>query len=515
MSTSNNRLIAKNTIILSVQMVIGLIVGLYTGRLVLSTLGVVDYGVYSVAGGVITTLSFLTGALAAGSSRFIIYDLGKGDIPALKRTVSNIMTVHFVLAGIILFVAETVGIWFVCTQLVIPEERLTAAIWVYQFSVFSFLMSIISAPYNAMIMAHEHITIYAYLKMIDIILKLLIVYVIMAAPLDKLVLYAFLVLCVDIGNRLFYGFYCSRNFEEARSGFSFNMSQFRDIFSFSGWMCIGNVASMFSNQGLNILLNLFFGPVVNAANGISTMVLGQISSYGLQLQVAMRPQVIKNYASGNRERMQFLIFAGAKFSFYITLALSLPVVMEIHQFLAWWLVEVPDWTSQFVIISICITLVQIIGVSLYGGAMATGEVKKYQTAQAIIMLLFLPITYVVLKIVDSSPVLPFVLLLFFRIVCEVVLAIIALRQLELSIRAYLKSTIRPILYVLLLAPIIPIVLRFHMEEGVWSFFVICSVSLACALFVSYYVGCTKEEKAMVKNYCNSFIQKLRKKNNNG
>lgn len=491
-------------------MLISLIVGLYTGRLVLATLGVTDYGVYNVVGGVIMTLSFLSAALAAGSSRFIVYDLGKGDMPVLKKTVSNIMTVHYALAGIVLVLAETVGVWFVSTQLVIPDNRMTAALWVFQFSVFSFIMSIISAPYDAMIMAHERITIYAYLKMLNLFLKLFIVYVIAVAPYDKLIFYAFLLLCVDIGNRIYYGVYCSRHFEESRCGFSFNMAQFKEIFSFSSWMCVGNVASMFSNQGLNILLNIFFGPVVNAASGIATMVLGQVASYGLQLQVAMRPQVIKNYAIGNHERMQFLIFAGAKFSFFIGLTLSLPVILEIHQFLDWWLVEVPKWTVQFVTIFICISYVQLFGVSLYGGVMATGKVQNYQLAQTLTLIFFLPVTYVLLKFFKVSPVVPFCVLLLFRIICEMISSVIALHLLKISVISYLNDAVRPAVVVLVIAPIVPSILRFSMEDSLWSFFLICFVSVCCALASSYWIGCNKEEKKMVKNYCSSFVQKFRR-----
>lgn len=510
MSTSNNRIIAKNTIVLSVQMLISLVVGLYTGRIVLATLGVTDYGVYNVVAGVITTLTFLSNALAAGSSRFIIYDLGRGDITALKKTVSNLKTVHYVLAGIVFLIAETLGVWFVSTKLVIPLDRMTAAMWVFQFSVLSFMANIVSAPYNGMLLAHERISIFAIFNMINQILKLLIVYAVMVASFDKLILYAFLVLCVDVGNRIVWGIYCSYHFEEAKCGLSFNKSQFKDVFSFSGWMCIGNLASMCSNQGLNILLNMFFGPIVNAAYGIAIMIQGQTMSFGVQMQVAMRPQIIKSYASSDFDRMQFLIYAGAKFSFYITLVLALPVMMEIHQFLDWWLVEVPEWTVQFVIIIVLCSLIQVVGVSLYGGMLATGKVRKYQITQAIIMLLFLPVSYVVLKMIDASPILPLLLLLLFRMFNELVAAFIALRQLKISVRAYLNKVIVPISCVLLLASIIPFALRFSMKDSLWSFFVICFVSVCCALATSYYIGCNKEEKVMVKNYCSSFVQKFRR-----
>lgn len=509
MQLSNNKLIAKNTIVLSAQMLIGLIVGLYTGRIVLSTLGVVDYGIYNVVGGVITTLTFLTNALSAGSNRFITYELGKGDIQALKRTVSNIMTVHFTLAGIVLLLAETIGLWFVSTQLVIPAERMFAAMWVYQFSILSFIIGIISAPYNGMLFAHERLTIYAYFNLINLVLKLLIVYIIAVAPFDRLVFYAFLLLCVDIGNRLIYGIYCNRHFEESKSGFSFNKAQYKEILSFSGWMSIGNIASVCSNQGLNILLNIFFGPIVNAAYGIAMMIEGQVMAYGVQFQVSMRPQIIKSYAEGDQARLQSLIFAGAKFSYFITFAIALPVMMEIDQFLNWWLVEVPAWTLDFVLIIICISLIQVIGVSLYGGNLATGKVRTYQLIQSVTMISFLPVTYIMLKFMGISPVAPFVLLLSFNVISAVAVAIITLRQLAIPILLYFRSVILPILKVSLTASVAPVMLRMIMDVNVWSFFVICIVSLCSVLFSSYLLGCNENEKIVTRNWCVSKYHCLR------
>lgn len=507
MAASNKKLIAKNTSILSIQMLVSMVVGLYTGRVVLSTLGAVDYGVYCVVGGVITTLSFFSNALAASSSRFIVYDLGAGDMSALKKTVSNIMAVHITLAVIVLFIAETIGIWFVKTQLVIPEERLFAAIWTYQFSVFSFIMSILSAPYNGMLMAHERFTIYAAVNVVNLILKLLIVFVIIYMSFDKLILYALLILCVDIANRLYYGIYCSCHFEEARSGLSINNVQYKKVLSFSGWMCVGNFATMCNNQGFNILLNMFFGPIVNAAYGMAIMVIGQVSSFGLQLQVSTRPQIIKSFAEGNYDQMQSLMFMGAKFSFFILLAIALPTVMEIHQFLDWWLVEVPEWTVQFVIVFICIALVQLVGVSMYNGALACGNIKIYQTIQSVVMISFLPITYLLLKFSNVSPIYPFCLLFVFHLINEGIIAYVMLRRLNISIISYFKEVLFPIMKVLILSSIIPMVMRVNMDDGLFSFISICSVALCCVILASLLVGCNYNERHLLVSWCRNKLFK--------
>ena len=504
MAASNKKLIAKNTSILSIQMVVSMVVGLYTGRIVLNTLGAVDYGVYCVVGGVITTLSFFSNALAASSSRFIVYDLGVGDMPALKNTVSNIMAVHLTLAVIVLLIAETIGIWFVKTQLVIPEERSIAAMWAYQFSVFSFIMSILSAPFNGILMAHERFTIYAAANVVNLILKLLVIFVIIYMPFDKLILYAFLLLCVDIANRLYYGIYCSRHFEEARSGLSLNKVQYKKILSFSSWMCVGNFASMCNNQGLNILLNVFFGPIVNAAYGMAVMVIGQMSSFGLQLQVSTRPQIIKSFAEGNYDQTKSLMFMGAKFSFFILWAIALPTVMEIHQFLNWWLVEVPKWTVQFVIVFICIALVQLVGVSMYNGALACGNIKVYQAIQSVVMISFLPIAYLLLKFANVSPLYPFCMLFVFHIINEVVIAFVMLRRLNISIISYLKEVL---LKVLVLSSIVPIVMRINMGDGLLPFISVCSVALLCVIMSSLYVGCNYDERSLLISWCKNRLFK--------
>ena len=298
MAASNKKLIAKNTSILSIQMLMSMVVDLYTGRVVLSTLGAVDYGVYCVVGGGITTLSFFSNALAASSSRFIVYDLGVGDMAALKKTVSNIMAVHITLAVIVLFIAETIGIWFVRTQLVIPEERLFSAMWAYQFSVFSFIMSILSAPYNGLLIAHERFTVYAIVNVVNLILKLLVVFVVIYYPFDKLILYTFLLLCVDIGNRLYYGIYCSYCFEEARSGLSLDIAQYKQILSFSGWICVGNFVSMCNSQGLNILLNLFLARLSMLLMGWQQWLLVKLHRLGVSCRFQRDHRLLKVLQKG-------------------------------------------------------------------------------------------------------------------------------------------------------------------------------------------------------------------------
>lgn len=499
MAPANNLLIVKNTLVLYAQMMLSVVIGLYTGRVVLSALGVVDYGIYNIAGGVVSSLWFITSALASTSTRYLIYGLGKGNIVELKQTFGNIRVVHITLAAIILLFAETIGLWFVMNKLVIPAERMSAAIWVYQFSVLSFVVAVISAPYNGAIIAHEKMTVFAYISIWESILKLVIVYLIIIAPFDRLVFYALLLLCVQIQSRLIYGFYCTRCFEESRGQMKFYKEQFKGIFSYASWMCMGNVAHMFCREGFNILLNLFYGPVVNAARGLAVMIEGIVSSLGSQFQVAMKPQIIKNYAEGDIDHMKLLVFKGAKFSFFISFAVSLPVMLEIHLFLGWWLVEVPQWTSQFTIVILAISCINVIGVSLYNAVSATGTVKLYQVGQAVVLLSFLPFTYLVLKFTSVNPIIPFVIQFVFYLISCTVSSLIALRQLQIPVFDYVRYTVVPIIGVLVISSIFPLLLRFSCDNSFFSFIIVCAVSVLSVLLTSYAIGCTKQERCILKD----------------
>lgn len=497
-NSANNRLIIKNTLILYGQTLITLVIGLYTGRIVLDALGVVDYGIYNVVGGVITSLTFITSSLSSASTRYLTFGLGKGDLAELKRTFGNILSVHFLLAGIVLLLAETIGLWFVINKLVIPDDRLTAAIWVYQFSVFGFIVNIISAPYNGSVISHEKMSVFAYINIMNSVLKLLIVYAILISDWDKLIYYAFLMLCVELSNRLIYGVYCSRHFEEVRIHFAFNKTQFKDILSYSWWMSVGNVAFMCCDQGFNILLNMFFGPAINAARGLAVMIQGQAMNLGNTFQSAMKPQIIKSYAEKDYQHMHFLLFSGTKFSYFIVYLIALPVMMEIHQFLAWWLVDVPEWTSQFTIIILWISCVRIISIPLYYGVSATGDLKSYQMSQSIVLILFLPVAYLLLKIVSVPPTYVFVLLLLFHVLCLLVSSVFALHKLNVPIMEYCRQTIFPIIAVTIASTIVPFGLRIWMEDSVLSFFLICSVAVVSVLAASYYLGCNTVEKELIK-----------------
>ena len=297
-TSDNNKRIAKNTLLLYVRMLFMMGVNLYTSRVVLNALGVVDFGINNVVGGVIAMLGFLTGSLSSASSRYITYDLGKGNIMMMKKTFGNILSIHFILAGVVLVVGETLGLWFVTTQLQIPEGRETAAFWVYQFSVLSSILGVISVPYNAAIIAHEEMSAFAYISIVDAVFKLLVAFFIVISPYDKLIVYALLIFLIMLFD------------------FSYDKKMFKEIFAFAAWTMNGNLAIIGFTQGINILLNIFFGPAVNAARGVAVQVQGVCQQFCGNFQMALNPQLTKCYAQGELEYMHKLLCKSSKFSFY-------------------------------------------------------------------------------------------------------------------------------------------------------------------------------------------------------
>lgn len=397
-TTNSNKRIAKNTVLLYFRMLLTIVVGLYTSRVVLSTLGVSDYGIYNVVGGIVAILAFLNSALASASQRFIAFELGHGNANKLKEIFCASESIHIALAVIIFILAETIGLWFVNTHLNIAEERMTAANWVYQCSIFTFLLTIVSVPYNACIVAHEHMKAFAYVSIIEVTLKLLMVYLLLIVSSDKLIAYSVLLLCVALIIRLIYGIYCKKHFEECTYHFTFNCALYKDMFSFAGWSVIGNLGFAFRDQGSSILLNLFYGTAVNAARGIALQVNGVVINFSNNFMMALNPQVTKQYAAGDINESMRLVYSGCRYSFFLLLIISVPVIINIDYLLSLWLGSVPEYTSGFLILSLTNALINSMAVPLVTALQATGRIKVFQISICIIMLCELPIAYIVLHL---------------------------------------------------------------------------------------------------------------------
>ena len=378
-SASNNARIAKNTILLYFRMILLMAVSLYTSRVVLSTLGIEDYGIYNVVGGFIGMLAFLNGAMCSSTQRFITVELGRGNEESLKRVFSTCVITHGMIAALVFVIAETVGLWFVMEKMVIPEERITAAMVVYQCSIVTSIIQIMSYPYNADIVAHEKMSAFAYISIYEAFANLGIVFLIRIGNFDRLALYAVALLLVKVSVIMVYRIYCKRNFIEASMKKIFDKTLIKHIFAFTGWNLWGGMAGTLMGQGINVLLNLFFGPTVNAARGLAVQVQSAVHMFATNFQMAMNPQIMKTYASGEINAMHLLVFRSAKFTFMLLLCIMLPLAVEIDTVLGIWLKEVPVYTNIFVCLMLVICMIDSVSNPFMTSAAATGKVKIYQS----------------------------------------------------------------------------------------------------------------------------------------
>lgn len=456
-STSSNKRIAKNTLILYLRMIFILCVGLYTSRIVLNTLGVEDYGIYNVVGGFVAFFSFLNGAMATATQRFITFELARGNRERQITTFSTAAIIHIAIAALIVIAAETVGLWFVCNKLVIPEERFSAAIWVYQFSILTMFVSIVSIPYNAAIIAHEKMSAFAYISILDTILKLITVLLLTIISSDKLIFYAALLFGISLLDRLIYGIYCKRHFAETRVKLIFNKKLFREMTNIAGWSLFGNIAGVFYTQGLNVLLNIFFGPAVNAARAISVTIQGVVTGFVSNFQMALNPQITKSYAVGDLHRMHSLIFASSKYSFFLLLLIALPIMVEMQTILTLWLKIVPDHTVWFTRLMLCILLIDALSNPLMISSQAVGRVKIYQSVVGGLMLLILPIAYVALKL-GGNPEMVFIVHLIVAVMALISRIVIVGRMVSFSFASYARKVLLPVGTVFLLASCASVIL---------------------------------------------------------
>ena len=492
-TSSANKRIAKNTLVLYVRMLFTMGISLFTSRVILQTLGVEDYGISSVVGGVISMFTFINAAMVSSTQRYLNFELVRGDANQLRSVFSTSLQIHALIALAIIVLSETVGLWFLNEKLVIPEARMTAAMWVYQCSILSCAVSIMSTPYNAVIVAHEKMSAFAYISILDVSLKLLVVYLLVVLPFDKLIILAILTLLVQLFIRYIYTLYCHRHFPESYFQFRFNKTLFKEMFGFAGWSFWGNLAAILYTQGLNMMLNIFFGPIVNAARGIAVQVQSAVQQFVGGFQTALNPQITKNYASNNLPQMHSLMFRSARFSFLLLFFLSLPVLMETNFILTLWLKTVPDDAVIFTQIMICISLIYTTANPCIIANQATGKVKIYQMVVGGILLLILPISYVVLKL-GAPAYSVFIVHFCIESVAQFSRMYMLRKLIHLPLWQYMKNIYIPIVSTVAIAIILPLVVRMQVAEG-WLRFL--AVGFTCVLSVgasSYFIGFTKQER---------------------
>ena len=492
-TSSANKRIAKNTLVLYVRMLFTMGISLFTSRVILQTLGVEDYGISSVVGGVISMFTFINAAMVSSTQRYLNFELVRGDANQLRSVFSTSLQIHALIALAIIVLSETVGLWFLNEKLVIPEARMTAAMWVYQCSILSCAVSIMSTPYNAVIVAHEKMSAFAYISILDVSLKLLVVYLLVVLPFDKLIILAILNLLVQLFIRYIYTLYCHRHFPESYFQFRFNKTLFKEMFGFAGWSFWGNLAAILYTQGLNMMLNIFFGPIVNAARGIAVQVQSAVQQFVGGFQTALNPQITKNYASNNLPQMHSLMFRSARFSFLLLFFLSLPVLMETNFILTLWLKTVPDDAVIFTQIMICISLIYTTANPCVIANQATGKVKIYQMVVGGILLLILPISYVVLKL-GAPAYSVFIVHFCIESLAQFSRMYMLRKLIHLPLWQYMKNIYIPIVSTVVIAIILPLVVRMQVAEG-WLRFL--AVGFTCVLSVgasSYFIGFTKQER---------------------
>lgn len=509
-AAENNKRIAKNTLLLYVRMLFTMAVSLYTSRVVLNALGVEDFGIYNVVGGVVAMFGFINGAMTGTTQRYITFELGKRNLLQLQKVFCTSVNIHTLISLLIIVLAETIGLWFFYHKMTIPVERINAALWVYQFSILSAVVMIMSVPYNATIIAHEKMSAFAYISVLEVTLKLLIVYLLLLGDFDKLKLYALLVFCIQLIIRMIYGSYCKRHFAETQYRFIWDRKLFKEMVGFAGWNLWGSCAAIAFTQGLNLLLNLFFGPAINAARGIAVQVQAAISQFSGNFQMALNPQITKSYATGDYGYMHSLIFKSSKFTFFLLLFLSMPVMVETETILTIWLKIVPDYTVTFLRLMLCVTIIDAVANPLMASAAATGKVRVYQSVVGGILLAILPISYIVLKL-GGDPASVFIVHLCVCAVAFTVRLFIIRPMIKLSLSAYMVQVILKCLGVAVVAAILPLLLKSAMPAGsLYTFIIICTM---CAISVSctaYWLGLNQSERKFVYSKAIAIAAKLKR-----
>lgn len=505
---SNNKRIAKNTLMLYFRMILIMGVTLYTSRVVLNVLGVEDFGIYNVVGGVVAMFSLLTGSLRTAAQRYITYELGKTENQQVERIFSATVTVHVVLALIVLLLAECVGVWFLNTQMNIAPDRMNAANWVFQFSMFAFVVNLLSVPFNAAIIAYEKMSIFAYISILEVSLKLFIVFALQWFGFDKLKLYALLVFIVSGIIQLIYQTYCKRHFSECRFRFRWDKSLFKEMFSFAGWNFIGMGSWVLMTQGVNILLNIFFNVTVNAARGIANQIQTAVTVLITNFMTALNPQITKSYASGDNDYLQMLLCKGARFSFLLMFLLSLPILMETQTVLFIWLKQVPEYTVIFVRLSIIFALIHSLSNTLITAQLATGRIKRYQIIAGGLQMLNFPLSFIALKW-GASPVVIYIILILLEI-CILIARILLLRgMIQFQTMRFVKEVLVKALIVSVLSAIIPFLMIYFMTPDFFRFIIVALTSVGMSVLCIYFIGLTGNERQLVTTTCTKLMYRNR------
>lgn len=510
---TRNQTIAKNTLFLYFRMLFTMGISLYTSRVILETLGISDFGIFNVVGGIIALFSFVNSAMISTTQRFINYEIGCNNGNA-KLVFNTSFMVHGIIALILIVLSETGGLWLFFSKIQVPIERQFAAFCTYQLAVITTIILILSVPYNALIIAHEKMEAFAYISIFEVSAKLIVVFILQWINFDRLIMYSVLLLIVQLLVRMLYNSYCIRHFPEAKLHFKWDSILLCKMIKFAGWTLWGGFAKICSTQGLNILLNVFFGPSINAARGIAVQIQVAINNFAQNFQVALNPQITKSYANEEYTYMHKLMFVSTKFTFFLMLFLTFPLFFKADLILQLWLKVVPEYSSIFVRLLLLSTILESLSNPMMVASAATGKIKKYQMTVSLIMLSSLPISYFLLKNGYDS---------YWVLIVDVVVSMLAFiarfyivsHLVNINILSYLKKVIFPISLVGIVLCIIVYNIYEFFSNNIYGLLLFVVITSSIIISVVYTLGIDKEERQFCNNKIYSFYDKFKRQFNRG
>lgn len=483
---STNKTIAKNTLLTYVRMLFNLIVSLYTSRVILQVLGVDDLGTYQIVGGIVSIFTFIGGSMAGATSRFLAYEIPLGNIERLKKTFAASLNVNLSAALLLILICETIGLWLVKNILSIPSGREDAAIIVYQLSILSTVLTFIQIPYNAAIIAHEKISVFAYIGILDTLLKLLICFLIVVLPIDKLVAYAILITITGATVQFIYWIYCKRHFEECVFSCKIDKEIMKPLLTFSGWDLLNNFCFGAKQQGINLLLNTFFSVALNAACGFSNTIYAAVRGFANNFMISVRPVITKAFSTKDYRRMQELIIDSSNFSFSLMLLLSMPFFFEGNFIVTLWLKNPPNWTVVFCQLQLATCIISVLFSPVYYGIVATGKNKLYAIQDSFLMLLSLPVTYLLLK-KGFSPLVPFVVLIVTELIKSNLYVYILKKNIsEYKISNFYKKSVLPCFIMALISISLTLLCSLLFKQSGWIKFIVVSISSTLSISILSY-----------------------------
>lgn len=495
---ANNKRIFKNTIYLYVRQIVIMALSFVSTRIVLDKLGASDYGVNNLIAGFVSIFTLLNSILQTGTRRFLALNLGKENADLQKRTFSTAFVIHLLIAIVVVILLESIGIWFLNTQLNIEPDRMIAANWIYQFSIITVFMAVTQTPFVAAITAHEKFNIYAYMSILDVVLKIAVLFLLVYIPMDKLIVYGFLTMCTSLISIIIYRTYCLRKFSEC--GFSLKVDKplFKEMLTFSWWSAMGHFIVVLNSQGMSIMLNLFFNTIVNAARGLASTVFFTIQQFVGGFIVAAEPQLVKYYGANDMKNFYRLIFNISQYSLFLLAIFLVPVVLEIDYVLGLWLTDVPQYTGSFIKISIAVSVIHFSNQMVDKGVVAAGRVKESSLYSAPLYLILLPLAYIVLKL-SWNPTMVYYLDVLPNGLAFLMNLYILRKATNFPAGIFLWNVFFKNVILILIASILPLIIQMQLEQGLIRFLVVCSLSVISTITILWLFGLNNETRKMVMN----------------